>query len=132
MGSQLPNYQDHLCRHHGAYSAMRCKCVIPSNGLPDEEEVSRHTTKEICKKNLQIVLDEFITLTSTTLKVHKATCEGMLGLYQDKSDARQMTALEDVETATYDDNDSQTILKGKISIIHMAAYSATNNLVDLD
>ncbi|GBP90638.1 hypothetical protein EVAR_90390_1 [Eumeta japonica] len=48
-----------------------------------------------------------------------------------KSEARLMAALENAEAAIYDD-DSQTILRGKMSIIHMAAYSAINGLVALD
>ncbi|GBP53429.1 hypothetical protein EVAR_17504_1 [Eumeta japonica] len=74
---------------------------------------------------------ESIALTSATLKVHKATCEGILRLCRDKSEAQSTTALENAETAT-NDNDSQAILRRKMSIIHMAAYSAINGLVGFD
>ncbi|GBP63254.1 hypothetical protein EVAR_56635_1 [Eumeta japonica] len=59
------------------------------------------------------VFTEYIALTSATLKVHKATCEEILELYQDKSEARLTIALEDVEAAIYD-YDFQTILRGKM------------------
>ncbi|GBP69955.1 hypothetical protein EVAR_85723_1 [Eumeta japonica] len=76
-------------------------------------------------------LSDFKALTSATLKVYKATCEGILRLYRDKSEAQLTAALESAKVAIYD-NDFQTILRGKMSIIHMAAYSATNCLVAHD
>ncbi|GBP40471.1 hypothetical protein EVAR_25324_1 [Eumeta japonica] len=50
MGSQPRNYYDHLSRCHRAYRAIRCKCVVPSSRLPDEQEASRHAEKLICAK----------------------------------------------------------------------------------
>ncbi|GBP69959.1 hypothetical protein EVAR_85727_1 [Eumeta japonica] len=73
----------------------------------------------------------FIELSSKYLKVLKVTCQGILGLYLDESEARLTAALEDAEAAIYE-NDSQTIVKGKMSTIHMAAYSATSDLMALD
>ncbi|GBP53709.1 hypothetical protein EVAR_39863_1 [Eumeta japonica] len=76
--------------------------------------------------------NKFIALASATLKVHIAPFKGILTLRQDKSVARLATALEKTEAAVCN-NDSQTILRGKINIIiHMAAYNATNGLVALD
>ncbi|GBP27429.1 hypothetical protein EVAR_17131_1 [Eumeta japonica] len=73
---------------------------------------------------------EFIVFTSVTLEVHKITYEGILRLCQDKSEAWLIATLENLEATIYDN--SQTILSEKMSIIHMAAYSATDGLVDLD
>ncbi|GBP41153.1 hypothetical protein EVAR_31278_1 [Eumeta japonica] len=78
-----------------------------------------------------IAFSEFIALTSATLKVHKAMCEGILKLYQDQSEAQLTAVLKNAKAAIYD-NDSQTIQREKMSIIHTAAYSATNGLVTLD
>ncbi|GBP85158.1 hypothetical protein EVAR_61003_1 [Eumeta japonica] len=61
---------------------------------------------------------KFIVLTLATLKVHKATCEGILSLYQVKFEAWLTAALENAKAAIYH-SDSQTILRGKMSVIHM-------------
>ncbi|GBP65920.1 Histone deacetylase 8 [Eumeta japonica] len=74
---------------------------------------------------------KFQAITSATLKIHKGTCEGLLRLYRYKSEVQLTAMLESAEAAIYD-NDSQTIFIGKISIIHMVAYSATNGLVAFD
>ncbi|GBP37729.1 hypothetical protein EVAR_23779_1 [Eumeta japonica] len=74
---------------------------------------------------------EFKAHTSATLKVHKATCEGILRLYRDKSEAQLTTVLRSAKASIYD-NDSQTILRRKMSIIYMITYSATNGLMALD
>ncbi|GBP70301.1 hypothetical protein EVAR_52320_1 [Eumeta japonica] len=45
---------------------------------------------------------EFIALTSATLKVRKATCDGILRMHLSKSETRLTAALENAGAAVYD------------------------------
>ncbi|GBP82343.1 hypothetical protein EVAR_90978_1 [Eumeta japonica] len=94
--------------------------------IPSEEEKANSDYETNTQTRSQ-----FIALTSAALKDYKATCERILRVNQDKFETRLTAALENAETAI-NDNDSQTTLRGKNSIIHMAAYSETNGLVALE
>ncbi|GBP86487.1 hypothetical protein EVAR_53839_1 [Eumeta japonica] len=96
--------------------------ITITSSKPSEREVVRPG----CERS---VLHQFIALTSATLKVY--TCEGILRKYLNTSEARLTAALEDAE-ATACNNNSQTILRGSVSRIHIATYSAICGLVALE
>ncbi|GBP80835.1 hypothetical protein EVAR_99930_1 [Eumeta japonica] len=93
----------------------------------------RSTGSNSCKAITRPILEGILSVYSAYLsnpENPQTTCEGILRLCQNKSEARQTAALENAEAAIYDD--FQAILIGKMSIIHMATYSATNGLTALD
>ncbi|GBP00476.1 hypothetical protein EVAR_1009_1 [Eumeta japonica] len=49
-------------------------------------------------------VDPPVRIVSATLKVHKLTCEGILGLYLNKSEARLIASFEDAEAARLSNN----------------------------
>ncbi|GBP22828.1 hypothetical protein EVAR_17182_1 [Eumeta japonica] len=107
-------------RTNRLYMTYAKKAATPSNLRPNHTLTPKHWEAGKKQEN-----------PSNALQCHKATCEGILRSCRDKSEAQLTAALVNTETAICDNN-SQTILRGKMSIIHMTAYSTTNGLVVLN
>ncbi|GBP58282.1 hypothetical protein EVAR_11560_1 [Eumeta japonica] len=83
--------------------------IIPAKSLPGQNMQEASTSREEEKANSAIDPKNRANKSpkrESNLKVHKATCEGILRLCRDKSEVQSTTVLENAETAT-NDNDSQ-------------------------
>ncbi|GBP56996.1 hypothetical protein EVAR_88625_1 [Eumeta japonica] len=93
-------------RMPGVKRLRKTKGEVDPRAPVSVKQLQDHYTNEFSK---------YMALTSATLKVNKATYEGILGMYLSKSEARLTAALKDAEAAVYDNN-SQKILRGGITL----------------